>query len=82
MSNVIQVLAKMGSDANCQSEEAINELLVSEELNSETTQAIVNKDVSSIERQLNFRSNLVCIILAPDDVEQTNSIFINSVVNF
>lgn len=67
MSKVIQVLEQMSCDADCQSENAINNLLVATELDTEITEAIVNKDVISLERQLDVRPDIVCFIGTPED---------------
>ena len=69
MSKVIQVLEQMGSDGNCQSEQAIDQLLATTEVNAEQAEAIINKDVTSLERQLDVCPDIVCIILPADDEE-------------
>jgi len=70
MSNVIQVLEQMGNDANVQSEDAINSLLVATELESEITESIINKDVTSLERQLDVRLDMVCGVLPAEDEDE------------
>tara|TARA_B110001454_G_C12507662_1_gene345411 strand:+ start:161 stop:436 length:276 start_codon:yes stop_codon:yes gene_type:complete len=70
MSNVIQVLEQMGSDANIQSEDAIETLLVSAELETEITEAIINKDVISLERQLDVCPDIVCLVLPAEDDDE------------
>ncbi len=67
MSNVIQVLEKMGSDATLQNKDAIQTLLASTELETEMTQAIASEDVTSLAHQLDVCPDIVCIIHAPDD---------------
>lgn len=69
MLNAIQVLATIGSDATLQSDDAIASLLIKSELDSATVEAIVNKDVISLERQLDICPDIVCIILPADDDE-------------
>ncbi len=70
MSNIMHVLEQMGSDASLQNEDAIQNILTSTELESEITQAIANKDVISLARQLDVCPDIVCIIHAPDDDEK------------
>jgi len=69
MSKVIQVLEQMSRDANGQNEDAINNLLAAAQLDTEITTAIINKDVITLERQLNVRSDIVCMILPAEDDE-------------
>lgn len=70
MSKVIQVLEQMGSDAHCQSEYAINNLLVSADLESEITEAICNKDVTSLERQLDVSHDIICAVAPAEDDDE------------
>jgi len=70
MSTVIQVLEKMGSDANLQSEQAIEQLLAASEVNAEQTEAIMTKDVISLERQLDVCPDIVCLLVPAEDDEK------------
>jgi len=70
MSKVIQVLAQMGSDVSCQSEDATNSLLVTIELESEIAEFIINKDVTSLERQLDVCPDIVCAVFPAEDDEE------------
>lgn len=65
----MQVLEQMGSDANCQSEDAINNLLVAAKLDPEITEAIVNKEVISLERQLDVCPDIVCFVVPAEEDE-------------
>lgn len=70
MSKLIQVLEQMNSDAKLQDEQAIKQLLRSAEMDTEQAEAIINKDISSLERQLNVRLDMVCgVVPAEDDDE-------------
>lgn len=69
MSNVIQVLAQMGSDATLQSNDAITSLLLDSELDTALIEAIQNSDIIALERQLDVRHNIVCAIGIPDGDE-------------
>lgn len=70
MSKVIQVLAQMGSDASLQSEEAIKQLLSATEVDAEQAEAIVNKDITSLERQLDVCPDIVCVIVPAEDDDE------------
>lgn len=72
ISKVIQVLEQMGSDAtfqNKQSEQAIERLLTATEVNAEQAEAIINKDIISLEHQLDVCPDIVCFVLPADDDE-------------
>lgn len=69
MSKVMQVLEQMGSDAHCQSDDAIKGLLAAAELATDMTTAIISKDVISLERQLDIRPDIVCLVLPAEDDE-------------
>lgn len=62
MPKVIQVLSQMGSNAALQKEDAIENLLEAAELSDEITEAISNKDITSLERQLDVCPDIVCIV--------------------
>ena len=70
MSNVIQALEQMGSNANCQSKDAINSLLNSAELDSDITESITTADIISLERQLDVRIDIVCSVHPAEDDEE------------
>lgn len=77
MSKAVKVLEQMGSDAafkNGQNEQAIKQLLIETEIDAEQTEAIVNKDVISLERQMDVCPDIVCLILPAedDDKEEKN----------
>ncbi|NQZ82589.1 MAG: hypothetical protein HRT52_16390 [Colwellia sp.] len=69
MSKIMQVLEQLGQDANLQSQESIENYLTIIELEKELTTALVNKDVSSLERSLDVCPDIVCIIATPEDDE-------------
>ena len=74
MSKVIQVLEQMGSDANLQkeqSEQAIEQLLTATEVNAEQAQAIITKDVISLERQMDVCPDIYCVLLPAEDDEKS-----------
>ena len=67
MSKVIQVLEQIGSSACLQSKQAIEQLLTSAVVDAEQAQAIINKDVTALERQLDVRLNMVCGVFPAED---------------
>jgi len=69
MSKAIQVLEQLGQDANLQTPENIESYLATTELDNELTEALVNKDVTSLERSLDVCPDIVCIIATPEDDE-------------
>jgi len=71
MSNVIQVLEKMGSDATLQNNDAIQTLLASTELETEMTQAIASEDVTSLAHQLDVCLYLVCGVFPAEDDDES-----------
>ena len=91
MSKVIQVLEQMGNDASLQSEQAIEQLLATAEVNAEQAQAIINKDTIMLERQLDVCPDIVCLLVPAEDDEKeegdekeesdTNTSDIKSIVN-
>jgi hypothetical protein len=69
MSKVIQVLAEMASDSNLQNDAAIDALLISNEINSEQSTAIITKNITSLERQLDICPDFVCMVVPAEDDE-------------
>lgn len=88
MSNLIQVLAKMASDSSLHNEAAIEALLASNDINTEQSEAIIAKDVTSLERQLDICPDIVCVLLpaedddVPTEDESENEEDKKSVMNF
>jgi hypothetical protein len=84
MNNVMQILAQMGSDASLQKEQAIEQLLTTVEVDAEQAQAIINKDITSLEHQLGVSSEIICAVAIADDEddEQENTIENTTVINF
>lgn len=70
MSKVIHVLEQMSRDATFQDEDAVNKLLIAAELDSEITKAIINKDVISLERQLDVRTDMMCGVFPAEEEDE------------
>ena len=74
MSKVIQVLAQMASDSSLQNNESIDALLVSTDINAEQSDAIIARDVISLERQLDICPDIYCLLFpAEDDEAESNT---------
>jgi hypothetical protein len=67
MTKTIQVLAQMASDASLQTEQAIEQLLSTAKVNAEQAEAIINKDITTLERQLDVRPDIVCFVAPAED---------------
>ena len=72
MTKVIEVLAQMASNANLQSEQAIESFVTSTEINADQSSAIIANDVLSLERQLNVYRDIVCFLVPAEDDEPNN----------
>lgn len=73
MTTVIQVLEKMGQDSSLQEKEAIVELLEQSALSNDLQSTIIEQDTEKLERQLNVRKDIVCMIDTPDDDEPSDA---------
>lgn len=69
MKNVTQVLASMGASADLQSPESVAEFVNQSELSAELQTALIEQDVTTLERNLDICPDIVCIIMAPEDDE-------------
>lgn len=65
MSKVIDVLARMGQEANAD----IESLLAQEDIDINQSEAILNKDVTSLKRQLDICPDIKCFIIPAEDDE-------------
>jgi hypothetical protein len=72
----------MSRDTNYQSEDAINNLLAAAQLDTEITTAIINKDVITLERQLDVRTDIVCMILPAEDDEDNEDNDSTEITNY
>lgn len=69
MSKIIQVLEQMANNANLQNEQAIEQLLTVTDVSAEQAEAIINKDVISLERQLDVCPDIYCLLFPAEDEE-------------
>ena len=84
MSKVIQVLEAMAQLSNAD----VEKLVAQAEINAEQAEAIINKDVTSLERQLDICPDIKCLLVPAEDDEEekeeeedTASSDIKSIVN-
>jgi len=85
MSRVIQVLAQMASDATFQSRTTIEALLTTAGINTEQSESIIAKDITSLGRQLDICPDIVCLVALAedeDDEAQENIVENKIAINF
>ena len=73
MSKAIEVLTQMSSNASLQTENnehALEQLLIATDLESEQAEAIINRDVTSLERQLDICPDIVCVVVPAEDDDE------------
>jgi hypothetical protein len=66
MSKVIQVLEAMAQLSNAD----VAQLVAQEDITAKQAEAIINKDVTSLERQLDVCPDIVCFLLPAEDEEK------------
>ncbi|MPY23394.1 hypothetical protein [Shewanella sp. YLB-07] len=68
MSNIIQLLERMGQDSELQSNDFKN-IITESELNHDLKTALLNKDKSSLEELLRVDPEIVCAMIPAEDEE-------------
>lgn len=68
MSKVVEILALMGQEANID----IESLLTEVDININLSKAILNEDVTFLERQLDLCPDIKCFIIPAEDDEPSN----------
>ncbi|MCL1137924.1 hypothetical protein [Shewanella pneumatophori] len=72
MSNIIQLLERMGQDASLQTETNFEQAIAESALTESLKQALINRDDISLKRELDVCPDVVCVLLpAEDDEEKT-----------
>ncbi|MCW8832878.1 MAG: hypothetical protein OQK09_11605 [Colwellia sp.] len=71
MTKVIETLAQLASDASLQSAQAMEKLLIDNNIEDTIATAVINKDVVSLERQLDVCPDVVCFLVPAEDDEQS-----------
>lgn len=69
MTTIIQTLALLASDASLQTPQAIEQLLADNNTEESIATAIINKDIVSLERQLDVCPDIVCLVVPAEDDE-------------
>jgi len=69
MTTVIETLAQLASDASLQNSQATEQLLIDNNVEETIATAIINKDVTSLERQLDVCPDIFCVLLPAEDEE-------------
>jgi len=67
MSNVIELLERMGKDASLQTQQSFEKAIQESELTSELKQTLINRDDISLKRELDICPDVVCIFLPAED---------------
>ncbi|MBW8189827.1 hypothetical protein K0504_02170 [Neiella marina] len=67
MSAVIELLEKMGADSSLNNAEAFDAAIAQSELSVELKNALVNKNVTALERQLDVCPDTVCMLIPAED---------------
>ena len=69
MSNIIQLLERMGQDASLQTETNFEQAIAESALTESLKQALINKDDISLKRELDVCPDVVCILIPAEDEE-------------
>ena len=69
MSNVIQLLERLGQDASLQEPTDLNAVIAEADLNEELKQALLTKNTVSLEKQLDVCPDIVCVQIPAEDEE-------------
>jgi hypothetical protein len=83
MSKIIEILALMGQEANID----IENLLAKTDININQSKAILNKDVTALERQLDICPDIKCFIIPaendePSDEEESENDTTSTAIGF
>jgi len=70
MTTVIETLAQLASDASLQTPQAIEQCLIDNGIDEAISNTIINKDVISLERQLDVCPDIVCTVFPAEDEEK------------
>ncbi|MDO6639077.1 hypothetical protein BCU94_18325 [Shewanella sp. 10N.286.52.C2] len=63
MSNIIQLLERMGQDADLQNPLSLADAISTSNLTPELKQALSSNDITSLEKQLDICPDIVCMML-------------------
>ncbi|AQS39580.1 hypothetical protein Sps_04495 [Shewanella psychrophila] len=72
MSNIIQLLERMGQDSELQTEQSFEQAIQDSALTNELKQSLLNRDNISLKRQLDVCPDVVCILLPSEDEDKSD----------
>ncbi|WP_281558742.1 hypothetical protein [Thalassomonas sp. RHCl1] len=67
MSNIIQLLEKMGQEANLQDKDKLEQAIQTAELEHSLKESLLNKDKLTLERQLDICPDIVAFLFPAED---------------
>jgi len=67
MSNIIQLLERMGQEANLQDKDKLEQAIETAELEHSLKKSLLNKDKSTLERQLDICPDIVAFLFPAED---------------
>ncbi len=67
MDTIIEILEKAGENAKYQNDSTYIELIESSELPSDIKSTLIDKEATTLERQLDVCPDIVCIVLPAED---------------
>ncbi len=70
MSNIIQLLERMGQDSELQTEQSFEQAIQDSALTNELKQSLHNRDDINLKRQLDVCPDVVCILLPSEDEDE------------
>lgn len=69
MSNIIQLLERMGQDASLQNQASLEQAITQAEISDELKHSLNKQETDKLAQQLKARTDIVCIIAKPDEDE-------------
>lgn len=88
MSNIIQLLERMGQDADLQSQANVEKAIAESKLSTTLKASLLNRDNISLKRELDVCPDVVCLMVPAEDEEPENkeepkeeNVEIKSIVN-
>ncbi|WP_076414593.1 hypothetical protein [Shewanella sp. UCD-KL12] len=72
-SNIIQLLERMGQDASLQATAEFEQIVNESTLDNELKQSLINKDIISLEKQLDVCPDIYCVFVAHEEDEDDST---------
>ncbi|QDO85478.1 hypothetical protein FM037_22255 [Shewanella psychropiezotolerans] len=73
MSNIIQLLERMGQDSELQTEQSFEQAIQESALTHELKQSLLNRDDISLKRQLDVCPDVVCAMVAHEEDDEDST---------